>query len=312
MLASPDPALDVSVVVVSYNTRDILARCLASIERAIAAGAGRLSAEVFVVDNASADGSARMVAERFPGFTLIASERNEGFGRANNRAFRRSRGRYLLMLNPDTEIAPDGIRQLIDFADAHPRAGAVGGRVEYANGSLQHSAFRFPDLAQAFFGFFDVIPINSPINGRHAPTQYNHPFRAQHLLGACLLLRREALLDVGLLDPRFFMYFEETDLCRRLADAGWDLLYTPAARVMHLSAASTTAVNERMSIEFGRSQALYYRKHHGPVSYLLFKLIVCAGLGYRLARSTRAVLIRKIGPALFAERFLGYWRILWA
>lgn len=300
-------APDVSVVVVSYNTRQALAVCLESVRRAL----GGLDVEVIVVDNASWDGSAEMVAERFPEATLIPNRGNVGFGRANNQAFARAHGRYVLMLNPDTELCADALGRLVDFADAHPRAGAVGARLMNPDGSLQHSAFRFPDLGQALFGFFDVVPLDAPINGRHPPARYERPFRAEHLLGACLLLRREALEDVGTFDPRYFMYFEETDLCARLRRAGWENLYTPAARVIHIGAASTSAVRERMSVEFHRSQAYFYRKHYGPAGYIALKAIVWLGIGYRLARSLRAYLRGRVDRHLLLERLGGYWTILW-
>ncbi len=298
---------DVSTVIVSYNTREVLAGCLEAVRTA----SEGLANEVFVVDNASVDGSARMVAEQFPEVTLIANRRNVGFGRANNLAFLQARGRYVLLLNPDTAPRPDALRELIRFGDAHPTAGVVGARLEYADGSLQHSAFRFPDLRQALFGFFDWVPLDSRINGRYEAGWYERSFRAEHLLGACLLVRREALEHVGPFDPRYFMYFEETDLCARLRRAGWDRLYTPTARVMHLGATSTAASRERMSVEFHRSQAYFYRKHYGLAGYLALKAIVWPGVGYRLARSIRAYLRGRIDGRLLRERLGGYWRILW-
>jgi len=296
-----------SIVVVSYNTCEALERCLESVREAREG----LQSELFVVDNASRDRSAAMVAERFPEAALIVNARNVGFGRANNQAIAMAGGRYVLLLNPDTLVHVDALRRLVDFAEAHPRAGAVGARLENADGTFQHSAFRAPDLRQAFFGFFDVVPIDSPSNGRYRREQFAAPFQAEHLLGACLLLRREALDQVGLLDPRFFMYFEETDLCARLRRASWQTLYTPDAQVRHIGAASTSAHRERMSVEFHRSQAYFYRKHRGLVGYAALKTIVWLGVGYRLARSLRAYLRGRIDRPLLVERLRGYWEILW-
>ena len=298
---------DLSTVVVTYNSRGVVERCLESV-RAAAAG---LDTEVIVVDNASIDGSADLVAERFPGVRLIRNRGNLGFGRANNRGFELARGRYILLLNPDTRVAPDALRKLVAFADAHPRAGAVGARLEYPDGRLQHSAFRFPDLCQAVFGFFDVVPLDSRVNGRYGAGAYAGSFATEHLIGACLLLRREALDAVGPFDPRYFMYFEETDLCVRLRRAGWQNLFTPDARVVHLGATSTSVVHERMSVEFHRSQAYFYGKHYGLAGYLALKVIVWAGVGYRLARSARAYLRGRISRRLLLERLGGYWEILW-
>ncbi|MDP8921257.1 MAG: glycosyltransferase family 2 protein [Chloroflexota bacterium] len=299
---------DLSIVVVSYNGREALARCLAASRAAI----DGLAAELIVVDNASVDGSPALVAGRFPEARLIANRDNVGFGRANNQAFAVARGRYILLLNPDTEPAPDALRNLVTFADANPRAGLVGAWLEYPDGRHQHSAFRFPDWKQALFGFFDnVVPLDSRLNGRYPPCRYARPFAAEHLLGACLLVRREALEQVGMFDPRYFMYFEETDLCARMRRAGWLNLYTPDARVRHVGAGTTSAHKEKMSVEFHRSQARFYRAYRGLAGYAILKAIVWAGIAYRLARSLRAYARGRIDGALLRERLDGYWRILW-
>jgi N-acetylglucosaminyl-diphospho-decaprenol L-rhamnosyltransferase len=298
---------DLSVVVVSFNSSRELGPCLQSV---LAASDG-LEIELFVVDNASCDGSVAMVAERFPGATVVANRENIGFGQANNRAFERARGKYLLVLNPDTVVERDALRELVRLADANPNVGAIGPRLEYPDGSFQHSAFKFPGFRQAFFGFFDVIPIDSSLNGRFPPERYQRPFRAEHLLGACLLLRREALDRVGWFDPGYFMYFEETDLCARLHEAGWLNLYTPSARVTHVQGTTTSADPERMSVEFHRSQARFYRRHRGAIGYALLKLIVWPGVGYRLARSVKAYLRGRIDRPLLLTRLAGYWKILW-
>jgi hypothetical protein len=297
-----------SVVVVGYNGRELLGRCLDS----VLADQGNLGVELIVVDNASHDGTPTMVAERYPDVRLIANDENVGYGRALNQGIATARGRYFLVMNQDIAVKPGALRTLVDLAESQPAAGAVGARLEYEDGRFQPSAFRFPDWKQAFFGFFDgFVPLDSEINGRYPSAQLDQPFVAEHLLGACLLLRREAIDQVGAFDPAFFMYFEETDLCARLTKAGWRNYYAPAAQVMHVSAASTSVASEKMSVEFHRSQAIYYRRHRGVGGYAVLKLIVWAGIGYRLARSLRAYLRGRIGAALLCERLVGYWRILW-
>jgi N-acetylglucosaminyl-diphospho-decaprenol L-rhamnosyltransferase len=303
--ASP---VTLSVIVVGYNRRDLLAGCLDS----LLANQGDPSVEVIVVDNASHDGTPAMVAERYPAVRLIANQENVGYGGGCNVGLAAARGQYLMVLNQDIVVKPGALVALVAFAEAHPEAGVVGARMEYEDGRFQHSAFRFPDSKQAFFGFFDaLVPLDSPPNGRYLSTQFYRPFEAEHLLGACLLFRREALDQVGTFDPIFFMYFEETDLCVRLRQAGWRNYYLPTARVMHVSAASTSAVSEQMSVEFHRGQAIFYRRHRGEAGYALLKLIVWAGTAYRLARSLRAYARGRIGGDLLRERIAGYWRILW-
>ena len=297
-----------SVIVVGYNGRDLLPRCLDS----VLADAGDLAIEVIVVDNASRDDTMKTVSARFPTVRLIANETNVGYGGGLNAGIAEARGRYLLVLNQDIAVKPGALRALVDFAETHPSAGAIGPRLEYEDGRFQHSAFKFPDWKQAFFGFFDgLVPLDSEPNGRYPADQLYRAFDAEHLLGACLLLRREALDQVGAFDPTFFMYYEETDLCVRLIRAGWRNCYVPAARVMHVSAASTSAASEQMSVEFHRSQAIFYRRHRGTGGYLVLKTIVWAGIGYRLARSLRAYVRGRIGGPLLRERIVGYWRILW-
>jgi N-acetylglucosaminyl-diphospho-decaprenol L-rhamnosyltransferase len=300
--------VDISIVVVSYNRHDLVSRCIDS----ILSDQDRPDLELIVVDNASGDGTAATIAERYPDVGLIANDQNIGYGRACNQGLGLARGRYLLALNQDIVVAPGSLRALVAFADAHLEAGIVGARLEYADGRFQHSAFRFPDAKQAFFGFFDaLVPIDSPCNGRYEPEMYERPFEAEHLLGACLLIRRDVAEQVGLFDPLFFMYFEETDLCARAIQAGWRNYYCPDARVMHVSAASTSAQSERMSVEFHRSQAIFFRRHRGLTGYAVLKGIVWAGIGYRLARSLRAYARGRISRDLLRERIGGYWSILW-
>jgi GT2 family glycosyltransferase len=298
----------VTVVVVGYNGRDLLARCLDS----VLVDHGEIGVETIVVDNASHDGTPEMVAERFRGVRVIANHENLGYGGALNEGMTVAFGRFILVLNQDIALRPGALQGMVAFAEAHPDAGAVGPRLEYQDGRFQHSAFRFPDWKQAFFGFFDgLVPLDSEINGRYSDRQLEVPFAAEHLLGACLLLRRAAIDQAGAFDPTFFMYYEETDLCVRLVRAGWRNYYLPTARVMHVSAASTSAASEQMSVQFHRSQAIFYRRLRGPEGYAALKLIVWVGIAYRLARSVRAFARGRIGADLLRERVVGYWRILW-
>jgi GT2 family glycosyltransferase len=298
----------VSVIVVGYNGRDLLARCLDS----VLVDHGEIGVQTIVVDNASRDGTPEMVAEHFPGVRVIANHENLGYGGALNEGMTVAFGRFILVLNQDIALRPGALQGLVAFAEANPDAGAVGPRLEYEDGRFQHSAFRFPDWKQAFFGFFDgLVPLDSEINGRYSDRQLEVPFAAEHLLGACLLLLRAAIDQAGAFDPTFFMYYEETDLCVRLVRAGWRNYYLPTARVMHVSAASTSAASEQMSVQFHRSQAIFYRRLRGPAGYAVLKAIIWAGLGYRLARSVRAFARGRIGADLLRERIVGYWRILW-
>lgn len=299
-------APDLSVVVVTYNSAETIGACLASIPT------DGVEAEVVVVDNASTDGTAALVGSGFPPVRLIANQINQGFGRGVNLGWRETRAPYVLLLNPDTLIRPGAIQALLEFARAHPRAALVGPRILNPDGSLQHSCFRFPSLRMVLTGFFGLIPLDDPRNGRYPVEEYAHPHPVEHLLGACLLVRRAAADEVGLMDEAFYMYFEETDLCYRVQAAGWESWYTPAATVVHQGAHSTSREPERMSAEFYRGQARFYRKHYDPRRYLVFKMLSVLGVAYWTARTVRGRLRHRVSAETFRRRLASYWAIVWA
>jgi N-acetylglucosaminyl-diphospho-decaprenol L-rhamnosyltransferase len=301
-------AAPLTIALVNYHARDYLLACLT----ALAAAPPRVGYEVVLVDNSPGDGAAKAIHARYPSITVVTNRENVGFGRACNQVIRASASPYVLLLNPDTEVRPGALDTLLHTLAAHPRVAAVGPRLVYPDGRYQHSAFRLPGLAQALFGFFPLVPLDSRWNGRYGVPRSTRPRRVEHLLGACLLIRREALQAVGPLDERFFMYFEETDWCARALRAGWELWQVPAAVVVHHSGGTTRHVAEEMSLQFHRSQAYYYRKHQGAVGLAALKAIVAMGVGFRLARSLRATARGRISRGLLATRLRNYWRILWA
>ncbi|MFQ6057602.1 MAG: glycosyltransferase family 2 protein [Anaerolineae bacterium] len=278
--------VDLSIVVVSYNTRELLAACLESVFRSLAGS--DLQARVFVVDNASSDGSAAMVRERFPQVQLIANRENLGFAAANNQALCRSQGRYALLLNPDTEVQGDALGDLVRFMDENPRVGVAGAKLLYPDGRVQHSAFGFPTLAQAFLDFFPLNHrlVNSRLNGRYPLRWYDGaPFPVDHPLGACLMARREAIAQVGLLDERFFIYCEEIDWCMRFKRAGWGVYCVPQAEVVHHVAQSTGQFRDQMFVQLWRSRFLLFQKHYGPFYRWAVQQIVRLGLAREILRA---------------------------
>lgn len=258
-------------MVVSYNVRELLATCLESIYRQQLSH----SFDVWVVDNASEDGSAEMVRERFPQAQLIANADNRGFAAANNQAIRQSRGRYLLILNPDTEILSGSLDRMIDYMDEHQDTGILGVRLVYADGSFQHSCFHFPGLAQAFLDVFPVPRLmDTPINGRYRLREYAGEMDIDHCLGACFMLRRSTGLEF---DERYFMYVEEIDLCWRMRQAGWKARYLPELTVLHHAGASTRQRRSAMNQQLYRSRRLFNRRYHGPLFNAAWEAIVWAG-----------------------------------
>jgi len=270
--------LDLSVVIVSFNTRQLLDICLASLLADLREA--KLVGEVFVVDNASSDGSPEMVRERYPEVLLIASERNLGFAAANNLALRQAQGRYILLLNPDSQIVKGALEKLVSFLEVQPEVGMVGARLLYPDGRFQHSAFKFPTLAMTLFDFFPLNHriINSRLNGRYPVAYYERPFPIDHPLGAALMVRRKILEQVGFLDERFFIYCEEIDWCVRIKRAGWQIWCVPEAQVIHHEAQSTGQFREAMFVELFKSRYLLFAKHYGGAYQWAARQIVRLGL----------------------------------
>jgi N-acetylglucosaminyl-diphospho-decaprenol L-rhamnosyltransferase len=223
----------VTAVVVSYNVAALLERCLRSLRTAYAEMG--LDPDIVVVDNASTDGSPELVRRRFPGVSLVANERNAGFGAACNQGLGRA-GEYVLFLNPDTELTPGALAALTARLRRTPRAALVGPRLVYPDGRAQPSRRRFPSLAVLLLESTPLdwrLPRLAPLRHYRYDAVGERPMPVDWLSGACLLGRTAALRQVGGFDPTFFLYFEEVDLCRRLAAYGWDTWYEPAAVVVH-------------------------------------------------------------------------------
>jgi GT2 family glycosyltransferase len=262
--------VDVSVVIVTYNVRGFLEQALESVAQA----SGGLTVETFVVDNDSADGSAAMVRERFPAVRLIANEDNVGFATANNQAIGEAAGRYLLILNPDTLVQEDTLRELVAFMDAHPEAGAAGCRILNPDGTFAPESRRaFPTPAVAFYriaGLSRLFP-RSPRFGRynltHLPT--DEVCEVDALSGSCMMVRRAALVagrdgagdGAGLLDENFFMYGEDLDWCFRIQQAGWRIYYTPQTQIVHYKGESTKAGDLRYVVLFYGAMLRFVEKH---------------------------------------------------
>ena len=268
-----------SVIIVSYNTRDMTLDCL----RVLQSELRELTAEVFVVDNASTDGSADAVREAFPEVRLIANPRNAGFGAANNLALAQARGHYLLLLNTDAFPRPGAVGMLIDYLERHPTVGVVGPRLLYKDGSLQQSCFRFPTPLGAWaenVGLTRVLRHHAAFDDYRG---WDHAIEREvdFVIGACLLLRRKVYERVGGFDERFFMYQEEADWQRRVHEAGWTVAFTPSAEAVHLAGASGRAEPVRISGHFFESLDKYVLKHHGVLGFLLVRSAMLVGCSAR-------------------------------
>ncbi len=294
------------IIIVSWNVRDLLARCLysllAELERE------QIAARVVVVDNASYDGSPDMIRTQFPQVELIAREDNLGFARGNNFGLQRlgldafhpspdltntsppvqtavgkgGDSGEVLLLNPDTEVQPDAIRALLDVMHSHPDAAIVTSRLSYSSGAFQHSAFRFPGLGQLYIDLFPVPGrfYESRLNGRYSRRRYGagQPFEIDTPLGAVMLVRREAIQQVGFFDEEFALYCEEIDWAARFKEAGWRNLCVPAAHIVHHEGRSTSQVRVESFVKLWTSRYRLHRKHSQFAPMWLARRIVIAGM----------------------------------
>jgi hypothetical protein len=296
---------DLAVVIVTWNVRALALEALrtlyADIDRSV------LHTTVYVVDNASADGTLEAVRAAYPNVIAIQSGGNIGFGAANNLALRAlgfgdqpaandGGPRAVLLLNPDTLVQPGALRTLYDALFSLPRAGLVGPQLQYEDGAFQHSAFRQPDLLQIVL---DLYPLpdrlrgalyESRLNGRYPRALYaaGVPFAVDFVLGAAMLLRREAIEATGLFDEGYFMYAEEVDWARRIRRAGYGVYSVPAARITHLEGRSAAQARPGKVLNLWRSRFRYYDKHEGQRRGTLARLVARPGLWWQMVRARRA------------------------
>ena len=274
---------DLDICIVSYNARQLLGQCLRSLFATLGARSPR--AQVWVADNGSPDASADLVRREFPAVRLIENRQNLGFARANNQLLTLGRAPYALLLNSDTIVQPGAIERLFTFMEEHPRAGAVGAELLNTDGTVQWSWSAFPTLWSELVGR-EPRPYR-PL----ALSGGGLAYQVDWVGGGCLLARRRAIDQVGLLDERFFMYSEETDWCRRLRQAGWECYYLPGARVIHLGGGSSGRGNPAMLAQLYRSKLCYFRKHHGALQAECLRVGLAARLALRAALEAAGYLL---------------------
>lgn len=315
--------IDLSVLIVSWNVRDLLADCLASIAAGPVTliapdgtlhGEGGLLTEVIIVDSASSDGTPDLVRERFPWATLITCKQNVGFTRGNNLALARARGRYLLLLNPDTVVHDDALPALVRHLDAHPEVGIAGPRVLNADGSTQSTRRRFPTPLTAF--------VESTWLQGYAPRRILDRYyvtdqpddsvcEVDWVQGCALLARRAVYEQIGGLDEGYVMFSEELDWCRRARQAGWQVHYVGTACLTHYGGQSTAQVETRKHIYFQQSKLRYFRKYHGRTFAFALRWFLLVSYAWQLLlEATKGALGHK--RALRQARVRTYWAVLGA
>ncbi len=269
-----DEPPDVSAVVVNFNTRDLLARCLSSL-----ADQEGIEIQTIVVDNASSDGSRDMIRNRFPGAEVVELAENVGFARANNIAFEQCRGRFILLLNSDAFVHPGALRELLSVASRHPSAAAIGPRLLNPDGTLQRSAWPFPRAARLMLEALGLHRLLRAVRLLEDLGTWEHDEEraVEFLIGACLLLRAEALLEVTGFDEAFWIYGEEADLQRRLAGRGWSSVLAPGALVTHVGGASSSEGSRERLRHFYSGQRRFLHKHGPPYAWPVARLALLLG-----------------------------------
>lgn len=265
---------DLSIIIVNYNGAYLLESCLQS----IADTCTSLAHDIWVVDNGSSDGSVHMVRERFPDVHIIASAQNLGFAGGNNLALASVAGRYRLLLNNDTIVRPNALQAMVQAMDAHTELGGLGPKLINADGSVQLSCMNYPSLMQAPRNW---IKAQLGRSGKYQPKGAGDVAHVDAVTGACLLMRDEALQQIGLLDEGYFMYAEEMDWCYSASRAGWPTGYLPAAEVVHFGGQTARREADRFYVERRYSRVRFYMKHHGRVSARIDDLYIRANILWR-------------------------------
>ena len=265
--------MDISFIIVNWNTKDLLRDCLESIIKTVDV----LAYEVIVVDNASKDGSVEMLSEQYPQVKAIANSENRGFGAANNQGFAAMKGKYALLINTDAVLTAGAVQKLWAFAEAHPEAAIVCGQLLNADGSKQNSIASFPTLLSLAT---NTSLLEYLFPSRYPSKRYEHkePLEVDSAVGACMMIRKKALDEVSFFDERYFFFFEETDMAYAMKKAGWRIYQVPDALTYHLQGQSI-GHNSRSRIEFYRSRYQFLRKwkskaYCGLASMIIFVRLV--------------------------------------
>lgn len=266
--------LDLSIIIVSWNAKAYLQKCIESIIRETS----NYKKEIIVVDNASTDGSGELIKEKFQQVVLICNDVNLGFAKANNIGIRKSTGKYILLINSDVEVSKGCIDQMVLFMEQHPEIGMLGPQIIDSNGNLQRSCMGFPTLWNTFCRAvaLDTIFPKVKIFGKYLMTPWQHnTIRDVDVINGCFwMVRHETLWRVGLLDERFFIYAEDKDWCKRFWAAGWKVVYFPNARAVHYGGASSSQAPIRFYIEMHRANLQYWKKHHARPTQIGFLIIM--------------------------------------
>lgn len=268
-----DPAISLSIIIVSWNVSQLLQNCLDSIYK----NRGILNLQVIVVDSGSADDSCEMVRAHFPQVTLFDMQENVGFPKGNNIGLQAAVGQNILLLNPDTVVIADAIPKMLSFLEQNPAVGLVGPMLRYPNGDIQSSRRRFPAVSTGLFEstwFETLAPPKLLKNYYMQDKPDNEICEADWVMGAAMLTTREAVERIGGMDERYFMYSEELDWCKRIKTAGYKIFWYPDAEIIHYQGASSDQASTFRHIHFNRAKLRYFRKYHGVFASGLIRCVL--------------------------------------
>ena len=298
---------DLSIIIVSWNVRELLSNCLRSVLAQC-----ELALQIIVVDSASSDGSPQMVAEQFPQVELVACQENVGFPRGNNLGLERANGRFILLLNPDTIVHGDALAKMVSYLQQNPAVGVVGPQLLNDDGSVQSSRRRFPTLWTAVFESTWLQPFapKAVLDHYYArDVEDGATAVVEWVMGACLMTRQAVVAQVGGLDEAYFMYSEELDYCRRIHEAGWQVVYYPEAQVTHLSGKSSEQAVTQRHINFNRAKLRYFRKYHGRFAATVLRLFLLTSYGWQLTLEAIKGAVGHKRPLRW-QRVKAYWMVL--
>ena len=297
--------VDISFIIINWNTRDILIDCLNSIYKTVT----EIGFEIYVVDNNSTDGSREATKKRFPDVKLIENKTNTGFARANNQALSVMQGKFAVLLNTDAVLQEGAIKSLLNFMNNSPGVGIAGVQLLNKDGSRQNSIDNFPSpeteiLSKSILRFF--FPDNYPGKSRI----HHSPIEVDSVIGACMIVRKEAMEEVGFLDEDYFIFLEETDWCFRMHKKGWKVFHVPDARVFHLSGHSKKKNPCESQIEYYKSLYKFFRKNRGTVSCLTIRILKPCKIFINLVLNILGNLITLFQSERLRNRLLKYYKLL--
>ncbi len=278
--------VDLSIIIVNWNTRDLLTQCLESIFKRVRG----VDFEVLVVDNGSTDGSGSKAKKAVPSIRFIESEKNVGFAKAANQGILKTSEKYVLLLNPDTQVKDEAIERLVTFMDTHLEAGIAGAQLLNSDGSKQNSIANFPSLATELFNkslLRRLFPKKFPGKEKNYP----EPVEVDSVIGACMMVRRDALDQIGLLDENYFLFLEETDWCYRMRKAGWKIYHVPQAEIYHFQGKSAEIEKKKARVEYFRSRYHFFKKNRGRLQWFILLTGLLIRLGFEVLAMTVGSLV---------------------